>query len=589
MAREQEQSIEQWRKKYYDSLGELEDKEKEWSETESFLRVLVSRLTLIAETEDSKLNQQLEELRQSIREEQTSHNLKRSIEKISANINQLGSSKNKTKQIDPVAPLKSLLDKLTVPEQLKKQERHLRKHLDVADADDIDQVVQNMVELIGYINEFSTTMKPGEIVQVAEPSSSPATEEEQEKTPGFLSSLFLKKQSNDDNEPAAKSPKHEHEEVSIKTDVELSPALAEVEEKIDQVRNEKDVDVRAACETLIDLIEHFHLPNDLAVEANMIKARLESCDSREELITHVENLADLVSEVHKRVEKERSDLEEFLKQLTGRLHEIDTDIRESAKLHAAAHQQSQDINSAVNDDVKGIEASVSEALDLESLKRAIQSRVVILRNHMDKFIEAEEQRHQQSNMIIERLQDRVENMESETETLKEEVRKKQEEATRDALTGVANRLAYNERIASEIARNKRYQTPLTILVWDIDKFKSINDTYGHAAGDKVLKAIAKVLSSSIRETDFIARFGGEEFVVLMPETSIDAAESVANKLRQTIESCEFHFKDQRVVITASCGIAEIKHNESEEQLFERADSALYQAKETGRNKCVKAS
>ena len=74
----------------------------------------------------------------------------------------------------------------------------------------------------------------------------------------------------------------------------------------------------------------------------------------------------------------------------------------------------------------------------------------------------------------------------------------------------------------------------------------------------------------------------------MPETSIDAAELVANKLRETIEACEFHFKEKRVVITASCGIAEIKHNESEEQLFERADSALYQAKETGRNKCVKA-
>jgi diguanylate cyclase len=174
-------------------------------------------------------------------------------------------------------------------------------------------------------------------------------------------------------------------------------------------------------------------------------------------------------------------------------------------------------------------------------------------------------------------------MEIETEQLKEQVRKKQEEATHDPLTGVANRLAYNQKIESEIARNKRYQSPLTLMVWDIDKFKSINDSYGHAAGDKVLKVIAKLLSSNIRETDFVARFGGEEFVIVMPETEINAAEGVAEKLRTTIENSEFHFRGKRVVITASCGIAEIKHNETEEQLFQRADDALYEAKDSGRN------
>ena len=103
-------------------------------------------------------------------------------------------------------------------------------------------------------------------------------------------------------------------------------------------------------------------------------------------------------------------------------------------------------------------------------------------------------------------------------------------------------MAYNERIETEIARYKRYQSPLTLLIWDVDKFKSVNDTYGHAAGDKVLKVIAKLLSSNIRETDFLARFGGEEFVVLMPETEITAAKDVAEKLRETIENSEFQQK-----------------------------------------------
>ncbi|MGD9390637.1 MAG: diguanylate cyclase [Thioalkalispiraceae bacterium] len=601
MAGELNPSVEQWRKKYYDSLGELEDKEQQWAETESFLRILVSRLTLIAETDDHNLNKQLDELRQSIREEQSSHDLKRSIEKISANINKLDTTKGKSKALDPVAPLRSLLDKLQIPDQLRKQERHLRKHLDVADSNDIEQVVQNMVDLIGYINEFSTSKQPVRQPEQADqhhagttPEVKPQTEAEEKKSKGFLSSLFSARQADENRQVDAtrqKQPTKQKQADATRGDepASASATATEIQESLAQASNDQAIDIKAACETLIDLIEHFDLPGDLALEANLIKDRLEKCSTRDELISLIEALAELVSEVHQRVEQERSDLESFLKQLTDRLHEIDSDIRGTAKVHTESHQHSQDLNKAVKGHVKGIEDSVSQALDLDSLKRAIQSRVVILRDHMDKFIAEEEQRHQQSSQLIEKLQDRVRNMESETETLKQEVRKKQEEATHDALTGIANRLAYDERIASEIARNKRYQSPLTLLVWDVDNFKSINDTYGHAAGDKVLKVIAKVLETNIRETDFIARYGGEEFVIIMPETTIEAAVPVADKLRKAVEACEFHFKEKRVVITASCGLAELKHNETETQLFERADNALYQAKEAGRNRCLSAS
>ena len=307
------------------------------------------------------------------------------------------------------------------------------------------------------------------------------------------------------------------------------------------------------------------------------------------MVQCIEQLANLIAQVREQVEKERNDLEEFLKQLTGRLHDIDSDIKASAKINEESHQESQRVNDNVQSEVSNIENSVSDAVDLNLLKTAVQSRIIIIRDHMDKFIESEKQRHEESKTLIESLQDRVSSMEVQTEQLKEQVRKKQEEASRDALTGVANRLAYNERIETEIARYKRYQSPLTLMVWDVDKFKSINDTYGHAAGDKVLKVIAKLLSSNIRETDFIARYGGEEFVILMPETEIKSAEPVAEKLRATIESSEFHFRGKRVVITASCGIAEIKHNETEEQFFQRADEALYKAKESGRNRYITAS
>lgn len=175
-----------------------------------------------------------------------------------------------------------------------------------------------------------------------------------------------------------------------------------------------------------------------------------------------------------------------------------------------------------------------------------------------------------------------------TQPLNEELRRKHQFAMTDGLTGIANRHAYNELIAKEIGRYKRNNTPFAFLLFDIDKFKYINDTYGHEVGDTVIIDVAHILKDHIRDIDFIARYGGEEFVVVLPETNIKAAELVANKLRVLIECNEFNFNGKRAVITMSVGLAEIKINETKKELFERADAALYKAKNSGRNKCVKA-
>ena len=175
-----------------------------------------------------------------------------------------------------------------------------------------------------------------------------------------------------------------------------------------------------------------------------------------------------------------------------------------------------------------------------------------------------------------------------TQPLNEELRRKHQFAMTDGLTGIANRHAYNELIAKEIGRYKRNNTPFAFLLFDIDNFKYINDTYGHEVGDTVIIDVAHILKDHIRDIDFIARYGGEEFVVVLPETNINAAELVANKLRVLIECNEFNFNGKRAVITMSVGFAEIKINETKKELFERADAALYEAKNSGRNKCVKA-
>ncbi len=166
-------------------------------------------------------------------------------------------------------------------------------------------------------------------------------------------------------------------------------------------------------------------------------------------------------------------------------------------------------------------------------------------------------------------------------------------ATLDALTGFYNRRQLEDRIKQEVSNAKRQKAPLCGIMTDIDFFKNVNDTYGHAAGDLVLKTIAKIIRGQLREYDIAGRYGGEEFSILLPFTKIKEAEMVAERLRKTIESKTIDISKvtpdsdvKTINITLSLGIYEIKETDSDEDLLRKADKALYHAKNTGRNKVV---
>ena len=151
----------------------------------------------------------------------------------------------------------------------------------------------------------------------------------------------------------------------------------------------------------------------------------------------------------------------------------------------------------------------------------------------------------------------------------------------DALTGLNNRMRIDEALESEINRAQRYEETFSIIMLDIDKFKKINDTYGHPAGDDVLKEIADLLSSAFRKTDTPGRWGGEEFLILLPQQDRTHASMLAEKLRETIEAKKFPHVEK---VTASFGVAEYKSKDTISNIVERADAALYRAKERGRNR-----
>ena len=339
-------------------------------------------------------------------------------------------------------------------------------------------------------------------------------------------------------------------------------------------------------EILYQLLEKISFPKDVSARLNELKKRLDDGVTVSKWAAMLDQISDVASEAQTKINRERLDIEEFLKQVTGRLKDLDSYILGSKEQHAEAWMHGKALGDAVKNEMQNLVTTANDAADLNVLKDQIQSRLAKIEEHVNGFRETEKNQHRNADEDVQRLMARLNELESESQNLKARVQKERMQAQIDTLTGIANRLGYDHRVAQEYARWKRFSNPLSLVVWDVDLFKRINDDFGHAAGDKALKTIAKLLAEQVRETDYLARYGGEEFVLIMPGADQSAAKVVAEKLRQTVEESGFHFKGKPVSITISAGIAEFKENDTTGSVFERADKALYAAKEGGRNRVV---
>ncbi|MCD4678226.1 MAG: GGDEF domain-containing protein [Desulfobacula sp.] len=188
-----------------------------------------------------------------------------------------------------------------------------------------------------------------------------------------------------------------------------------------------------------------------------------------------------------------------------------------------------------------------------------------------------------------RLQTRMKISSDDLKQLHQELEKSQQEAQTDALTLLINRRGLEKKLELERIRARQNDSPFSIIMVDIDHFKRVNDTFGHLVGDSLLKSLAYMLKEHLRRNDIAARYGGEEFLILLPETGIEGAKAVAQKIRKTLSTKEWKLKESGKSmgkITVSMGIAIYKFNEPEESLIKRADDALYLAKNKGRDKII---
>ncbi|QXI28662.1 GGDEF domain-containing protein [Pseudomonas vanderleydeniana] len=333
--------------------------------------------------------------------------------------------------------------------------------------------------------------------------------------------------------------------------------------------------------TLLGLLDELSLPERHRPHAEGMRHRLEHGLNWYELLPILDDLAVLMLAIN---DSGQHEFEVYLKQLNERLESFQSNLRAASEGHAEGRSAADDLHSQLREHVDVLQSSVQAAADLDSLKHVLENRLEDLLGTMDKHQQERDIREQEVAARLQSLSERVAHMEQEAQGYRDHLEEQRQKALIDPLTGLPNRAAWGERLDHEVAQWQQHGNTLLIAILDLDHFKRINDSYGHLAGDKVLKIIATVLRKNLRGTDFIARFGGEEFVLLMPATPVAAGLKLAEVLRASIEACPFHFRGERVTITVSLGVSAFKAGERSDHVLKRADEALYRAKNAGRNR-----
>ncbi|NOT85801.1 MAG: diguanylate cyclase [Methylococcaceae bacterium] len=337
---------------------------------------------------------------------------------------------------------------------------------------------------------------------------------------------------------------------------------------------------------LTQLFNVFVIPPAFEPQVLHLKSQLQSNPSADLFKAIVNNYIQLLADIKKHLHLEQQETSQLLSSLSEQFTELG--LKASGASYAAqlSAQQRNLLDESVSTQMSDLQKKSSEATTLDTLKQLVTTRLVNIRNEIQVHLINQEQQRQETEKQLHELTLKLKALDAESTELKLKLSIAYNKASRDTLTNLPNRRAYEEAISIEIARWQRYQSPLSLAIWDIDLFKKINDTYGHKAGDHTLVHIATLLPQHCRKTDFIARFGGEEFVMLLPNTTEQSALILANKIRKLIEQSSISASDEKISITISCGISQFHANDTEERVFERADKALYHAKANGRNQCI---
>lgn len=296
---------------------------------------------------------------------------------------------------------------------------------------------------------------------------------------------------------------------------------------------------------------------------------------------------DAITLIVENINLERESAQSFLTSLNKTLEEIHLSIVSTSDHTESMAKEFDVINKRISSKIKNLNAETKSANSITSLKQLVENE---LKSLSKDIIEKEQLERKDRKILVDnfnKINKRIEKSEQNVHNYKERLNEQRLKSLLDSLTKLPNRAAFDEYYAHEMKVFTEKHHDITLVVIDVDHFKSINDQFGHSAGDITLQVIAKALEKSIRKSDFIARYGGEEFVLLMPNMTLDNALTHLDRLRLSVRKIPFKFKNEQIQITVSLGATQFKQGDTPLIAFDRADEALYEAKNSGRDRlCI---
>jgi len=561
-----------WKQKYRDTVRELDTKEGRWRDDETRLHKNLLRLSFSYLGRNAELDRQLKQLQSSLKQNPDPELRARLIDGVVGQITRLTADDNATgPALDSSAGIMWLVEKLQLPDTYARELELITARLTKNESATLEENSTRLADLINDVVERREETK---------------RDYHGDTFVDFLNKISLP------GPLGSKVATLQKRSAEIETDLER---LAVIDDTIALLSEELGQDVPhgvGASETqaiVRELIEWMTLPSQVKEELANIQSRLDTRISAEELSSILRDLGYTVSQFHGSLMSELTDVEYYLKNIAIRLKELQLGIEDSFKDQRESLDEQEGLNSGIAEQVVQIATKLADESDLNEIKHLIDDGLNEIRSRMNEHLARDRERVANGEDRLKLLSNRLKKMDEESTQLRAQVRLERDRAQRDALTGIPNRAAYDERLTTEISRRNRHGRRLSLAVIDIDKFKDVNDKLGHKAGDKVLKNVAEICAAIVRTSDFLARYGGEEFALVLPETALEQARLVAEKLRGEIAAKGFFYDSRRVPITVSIGVAEFASNETADEVFQRADRALYAAKERGRNRCVTES
>ncbi|MCB1760263.1 MAG: GGDEF domain-containing protein [Gammaproteobacteria bacterium] len=596
-----------WKQKYLRSLDKLEQREENWNEESALLRRAIGRLVHASYGIAPQLDRRLEQVRAAIKSQESAATL----ERLARDASEMAIEAQESLQQPREAIGRELARVATTPLLDRSQAKRATKQLAALGKCETPSAFLSLLpELLQLIGNSPATAE-------ATTDASPTLESrpQPESGRGLLGRLFSVSAERTQQRTADGDVDLEWVFSALLRTLEERQVLAEQLASIKtQVTSCQDKEAaKQLLERIVELLAEEHPSASLGVEKNVsspypandalrellqrlqipsphmgaldeIKQLLSTADSKPQIELVSAKIVALLEAIQADVLQEKRELEHFLEGVTSRIQGMTESLLDLESLNQSSDQSLRHLHQGFQSRIRQIRGDIDSETDQQRLKLALERSLDAMEEYMGAYVDEEERNSRDALQQIEDLSSRLHDMKNEAFLLQQQMADERRQAQLDPLTGILNRLAFDERINSEIQRSKRYQEPFSLLVVDIDFFKKINDSFGHLAGDKVLKALAKRLRKSTRDVDLVARYGGEEFVILLPNTGLEAARLVAEKIREIVERAGFHHNGQPVAVTISGGIAEFAPQDNAESLFKRADDALYAAKKAGRNR-----